>query len=93
MNVSNHNAKWGEFYQGETWISCNIDWKCSSNLSLMSISSYVVRSTEETGNIYSVRNKIWDEYLANSLLERGIFVTNTCMLVIKQAPMAFRHII
>ena len=29
-----------------------MDWEYSSNLSLMSISSYVVRSTKETGNIY-----------------------------------------
>ena len=34
------------------WISSTIDWEYSSNLSLMSISSYVVRSTKETGNIY-----------------------------------------
>ena len=33
------------------WISSTIDWECSSNLSSMSISSYVVRSTKETGNI------------------------------------------
>ena len=50
----------------------------------MSISSYEVRSTEETGNIYSVRNKIWDEY--------AIFVTNICMLVFKPAPVASRQI-
>ena len=51
MNVSNHNAGRGEFYRGETWISDTIEWECSSNLSLMSISSYVVRGTKETGNI------------------------------------------
>ena len=34
-----------------TWISSTIDWEYSSNLSLMSISSYVVHSTKETGNI------------------------------------------
>ena len=37
-------------------ISGTIDWECSSNLSLMSISSYVVRSTKETGNIYGLRD-------------------------------------
>ena len=31
------------------WISNTIDWEYSSNLSLMSISSYVVQSTKETG--------------------------------------------
>ena len=36
----------------KAWISNTIDWECSSNLSLMSISSYVVHSTKETGNIY-----------------------------------------
>ena len=51
MNVSNHNKMRGEFYRGEAWISNTIDWEYSSNLSLMSISSYVVRSTKETGNI------------------------------------------
>ena len=35
----------------KAWISNTIDWECSSNLSLMSISSYVVHSTKETGNI------------------------------------------
>ena len=35
------------------WISGTIDWECSSNLSLMSISSYVVHSTKETGNMYT----------------------------------------
>ena len=38
--------------KANTWISDTIDQECSSNLSLMSISSYVVRSTKETGNIY-----------------------------------------
>ena len=36
----------------ETWISNTVDWEYSSNLSLMSISSYVVHSTKETGNIH-----------------------------------------
>ena len=36
----------------EAWISNTIDWEYSSELSLMSISSYGVHSTKETGNIY-----------------------------------------
>ena len=38
------------------WISNTIDWEYSSNLSLMSISSYVVHSTKETGNIYQFKS-------------------------------------
>ena len=52
MNVSNHNARRGIFHRSEAWISNTIDWEYSSNLSLMSISSYVVRSTKKTGNIH-----------------------------------------
>ena len=55
MNVSNHNARRGKFYRGETWISDTIDWGYSSNLSLMSFSSYVVHSTKETGNMYTTQ--------------------------------------
>ena len=43
--------KEGGFYRGDAWISNTIDWEYSSNLSLMSILSYVVHSTKETGNI------------------------------------------
>ena len=52
MNVSNHNAGRGVLRGSEAWISNTIDWEYSSNLSLMSISSYVVRSTKETGNTH-----------------------------------------
>ena len=38
--------------RSEAWISNTIDWEYSSNLSLMSISSYVVHSTKETGNMH-----------------------------------------
>ena len=38
-------------YLSTTWMSNTIDWEYSSNLSLMSISSYV---EYETGNIYCV---------------------------------------
>ena len=38
-------------------ISNTIDWECSSNLSLISISSYVVRGTKETGNMYLFSSK------------------------------------
>ena len=40
------------------WISNTIDWEYSSNLSLMSISSYVVHSTKETGNIYTLKSAV-----------------------------------
>ena len=41
-----------------TWISNTIDWEYSSNLSLMSISSYV---EYETGNIYcQILKSMWD---------------------------------
>ena len=39
----------GILSQSEAWISNTIDWEYSSNLSLMSISSYL---EYETGNIY-----------------------------------------
>ena len=39
----------GILYLSTTWMSNTIDWEYSSNLSLMSISSYV---EYETGNIY-----------------------------------------
>ena len=55
MPNSNHNARRGELCRGETWISGTIDWECSSNLSLMSILSYVVHSTIETGNMYVIK--------------------------------------
>ena len=48
MNVSDHNAGRGVLCRSEAWISNTIDWEYSSNLSLMSISSYV---EYETGNI------------------------------------------
>ena len=51
MNVSNHNAGRGILRRSEAWISNTIDWEYSSNLSLMSISSYV---EYETGNIYTI---------------------------------------
>ena len=50
-----------------TWMSNTIDWEYSSNLSLMSISSYV---EYETGNIYPC-------YFSMKYLETGD-INNAC---------------
>ena len=47
--VSNQIAGRGDIDLSTTWMSNTIDWEYSSNLSLMSISSYI---EYETGNIY-----------------------------------------
>ena len=51
MSVSNKNPGRGVLRWSTAWISNTIDWEYSSNLSLMSISSYV---EYETGNIYDL---------------------------------------
>ena len=54
MNDSNKNAGRGVLRRSEAWISNTIDWEYSSNLSLMSISSYV---EYKTGNMYGLNCK------------------------------------
>ena len=51
MNVSKQSAGRGVLRRSEAWIYNTIDWEYSSNLSLMSISSYV---EYKTGNIYGI---------------------------------------
>ena len=79
MNVSNHNTRRGEFYRGETWISNTIDWEYSSNLSLISISSYVVLKKLVTFIYHSVRKHSADPHEVNTQLS-GYYNLKRCKL-------------